>query len=82
MPAEAALRAPSNKTPAVGLLEIARTGKRDADRIAAWIELLDRGWGKAVGFANFEGADPLGDDEVQAEVRAIADQLEREGNAS
>ena len=63
---------------AQGLLEIARTAKRDADRIAAWKELLDRGWGKAVGFADIEGADPLEDDEVAAEIRSIADQLRRE----
>ena len=63
---------------AQGLLEIARTGKRDADRIAAWRELLDRGWGKAPAFANVAGADPLEQDEVAAEIRSIADALERE----
>ena len=67
---------------AQGLLEIARTAKRDADRIAAWRELLDRGWGKAPAFASIEGADPLEHDEVAQEIRAIADQLERERHAS
>ena len=67
---------------AQGLLEIARTAKRDADRIAAWKELLDRGWGKAPAFASIEGADPLEHDEVAQEIRAIAEQLERERHAS
>jgi len=63
---------------ALGLLEIARTAKRDADRIAAWRELLDRGWGKAPAFASIEGADPLEHDEVAAEIRSIAEALERD----
>ena len=67
---------------AQGLLEIARTGKRDADRISAWKELLDRGWGKAPAFASIEGADPLGMGEVEAEIRRIAEELERERPAS
>ena len=67
---------------AQGLLEIARTAKRDADRIAAWRELLDRGWGKAPTFASIEGADPLEQDEVAQEIKAIAEQLERERDAS
>ena len=37
-----------------GLLEIAHTAKRPADRIAAWRELLDRGYGKAPAFAAME----------------------------
>ena len=65
------------------LLEIAiDPTARNADRITAAREILDRGWGKAVGFTDIEGADPLGDDEVQAEIRAIAEQLERERHAS
>ena len=32
-------------------------------------ELLDRGWGKAPAFASIEGADPLEQDEVAAEIR-------------
>ena len=63
---------------AQGLLEIARTAKRDADRISAWKELLDRGWGKAPTFASIEGADPLKQDEVAAEIRSIAKALEQE----
>ena len=43
------------------------------DRIAAAREVLDRGWGKAVGFADIEGADPLGQGEVEAEIGSIAD---------
>ena len=63
---------------AQGLLEIARNAKRDADRITAWRELLDRGWGKAPAFASIEGADPLEHDEVAAEIRSIAKALEQE----
>src|SRR5688572_18217360 len=64
------------------LLEIALDPKaHDRDRIAAAREILDRGWGKAVGFADVEGANPLEQDEVQAEIRAIAEQLERERHA-
>ena len=48
---------------------------RNADRIAATRELLDRGWGKALEFASVEGADPLEMDEVAAEIRQIAEQL-------
>ena len=65
------------------LLEIATDSTaRNADRISAAREILDGGWGKAVGYADIEGADPLGDDEVQAEIRAIAEALEREREAS
>ena len=67
---------------AQGLLEIARTAKRDADRIAAWKELLDRGWGNAPAFASIERSDPLEHDEITQEIRAIAEQLERERDAS
>ena len=63
---------------AQGLLEIARNGKRDADRIAAWKELLDRGWGKAPAFASIEGAEPLGMGEVDTEIHRIAEQLRQE----
>ena len=55
---------------------------RDRDRIAAARELLDRGWGKAVGFADIEGADPLEMDAVAAEIKLIADQLRAERDAS
>ena len=43
---------------------------RTRDRIAAAREILDRGWGKAVGFTDIEGADPLEQDEVAAEIRS------------
>ena len=58
-----------------GLLEIAHTAKRPADRIAAWRELLDRGWGKAPAFAAIEGQDPMELGAIAAEVQAIADEL-------
>ena len=61
------------------LLEIALDPKaRDRDRIAAARELLDRGWGKAVGFADVESADPLEQDEVAAKIRSIAEALKQE----
>ena len=61
------------------LLEIALDPKaRERDRIAAARELFDRGWGKAVGYADIEGADPLGHDEIAAEIKAIAAQLRAE----
>ena len=61
------------------LLEIALDPKaRDRDRIAAAREILDRGWGKAVGYADIEGADPLGHDEITREIKAIAEQLRAE----
>ncbi len=61
------------------LLEIALDPKaHKRDRIAATRELLDRGWGKAVGYADIEGADPLGHDEVAQEIREIAEALEQE----
>jgi hypothetical protein len=64
------------------LLEIATDEQaREADRIAAIRELLDRGWGKAPAFANIEGADPLGQDEVAEAIQLIADEL-REGKAA
>jgi hypothetical protein len=58
-----------------GLLEIARTAKRPADRIAAWRELLDRAHGKAPAFAAVEADDPLELDEISPEIQAIADEL-------
>ena len=67
---------------AQGLLELARTAPRPADRIAAWREILDPGWGKAPMFASIEGADSFEHDEISREIRAIPDQLERERDAS
>ena len=61
---------------AQGLLEIAESPKaRDRDRVAAYRELLDRGWGKAPAFASIEHGDPLELDEVSAEIARIADEL-------
>ena len=61
------------------LLEIATDPTaRNADRIAAAREILDRGWGKAGGFADIEGADPLGMGEVEAEIGRIAEELARD----
>ena len=61
------------------LLEIALDPKaRDRDRISAARELIDRGWGKAVGYADIEGADPLERDELDAAIIAIAEQLRAE----
>jgi hypothetical protein len=48
---------------------------RNADRIAAIRELLDRGWGKAAAFASIEGTDPLERDEVAEAIQEIADEL-------
>ena len=58
-----------------GLLEIAHTAKRPADRIAAWRELLGRGWGKAPAFASIEAEDPLELSDIAREVQKIADEL-------
>ena len=48
------------------------------DRIAAAREILDRGWGKAVGLADMDGANPLEMDDVAAEIRSIAATLEQQ----
>jgi hypothetical protein len=62
----------------VGMLDaIARDEDvRPADRISAARALIEHGWGKAASFAAIEGADPLEQDEVAAEIRSIAAQLE------
>ena len=46
-----------------------------ADRIAAWRELLDRGWGTAPAFASMEAGDPLELSAIAREVQQIADEL-------
>ena len=69
-----------------GLLAIARgegvgvnaRAVRPADQIRAYELLLAYGWGKPPAFAPIEGADPLGDDEITAEIRSIAEHLRRE----
>ena len=58
------------------LLEIARDPKaRNADRIDAAQELLDRGWGKALAFAQIEGRDPLEHDEISAAISGLVEEL-------
>jgi hypothetical protein len=61
---------------AQGLLEIAENPKaRDRDRVAAYRELLDRGWGKAPAFASMEADDPLELSDIAREIQEIADEL-------
>jgi len=61
---------------AQGLLEIAEDRSvRPRDRIAAYSELFDRGWGKAPAFAAIEGADPLEQDEVSEAIQGLVLQL-------
>jgi hypothetical protein len=58
------------------LFDIANDDKaRNANRIAATRELLDRGWGKPPAFAAIEGADPLEQDAVAQEIRAVMAEL-------
>jgi hypothetical protein len=57
-------------------LEIAENPKvRERDRIAAYRELLDRGWGKAPAFAAMEAEDPLELSDIAREIQGIADEL-------
>lgn len=59
-----------------GFLEVAQDPRaKPAERIAAWRELADRGWGKAPAFAAIEGADPLELSAIAREVQGIADEL-------
>lgn len=61
---------------AVALLELANDARsKPSERIAAWRELLDRGFGKAPAFAAIEGNDPLELTAIAAEIQAIADEL-------
>jgi hypothetical protein len=48
---------------------------KNADRINAAKELLDRGWGKAPTFTPIEGGDPLERSELDQAIRDIAEQL-------
>lgn len=48
---------------------------KNADRIAAGKELLDRGWGKAPTFTPIEGGDPLERSELDQAIREIAEKL-------
>jgi hypothetical protein len=61
-----------------GLLEIAEDPKvRPRDRIAAYHEILNRGWGRAPAYANIEGADPLEQDEIAEAISGLVDELAR-----
>lgn len=61
---------------AVALLELANDSRsKPSERIAAWRELLDRGFGKAPAFAAIEGNDPLELSAIAAEIQSIADEL-------
>lgn len=61
---------------AQGFYEIAVDPRAKAsERIAAWRELADRGWGKAPAFAAIEGADPLELSAIAQEIQSIADEL-------
>jgi hypothetical protein len=61
---------------AQGLLEIAENPKaNNRDRVAAYRELLDRGWGKAPAFAAMDASDPLELDDIAREIQQIADEL-------
>ena len=66
----ASVRGPKGPEPRVEIAQNPRS--RDADRIAASKELLDRGWGRAPTVAPIEGYDPLEMDELTAEIRSIA----------
>ena len=57
------------------LLDLAENAPKPETRIAAWRELLDRGYGKAPAFAAIEGSDPLELDAIAAEIQGIADEL-------
>jgi hypothetical protein len=61
-----------------GLLEIAEDPKvRPRDRIAAYSEILNRGWGKAPAYAAIEGADPLDQDEIADAIAGLVDELSK-----
>jgi hypothetical protein len=60
-----------------GLLEIAENPRAaNRDRVAAYRELLDRGWGKAPAFAAMGAEDPLELSDTQRIVGQILDQLQ------
>ena len=61
---------------AEAILAIAHDPKaKPLEKLAAWRELLDRGYGKAPAFAAIEGADPLEQDAVAQEIRAVMAEL-------
>jgi hypothetical protein len=58
------------------LLSIMRdTSARNADRLAAAREVLDRGWGRSASFQPIEGGDPLSMSELDAAIVEIASRL-------
>lgn len=58
----------------------AALGDRDAASPAA-SELWDRGWGKPAMYAEIEGADPPGMDEVGEAIARVADELREKREA-
>lgn len=61
---------------AEALLALANDSRsKPSERIAAWRELLDRGFGKAPAFAAVEGTDPLELGAIAADIQGIADEL-------
>ena len=49
--------------------------RSDPRIVAAWRELLDRGYGKAPAFAVMEADDPLELSDIAREIQGIADEL-------
>lgn len=62
---------------AAGLLDIARNAKADRDRVAAWRELADRGWGKAPSYVAVDGLDPLELDGLAQEIARLEDEVKQ-----
>lgn len=59
-----------------GFVDVATDPRaKPSERIAAWRELADRGWGKAPAYAAIEGGDPLELSAIAAEIQGIADEL-------
>jgi hypothetical protein len=59
-----------------GFLSVAQDERaKPSERLAAWREIADRGFGKAPAFAAIEGADPLELSAIAQEVQSIADEL-------
>jgi hypothetical protein len=48
---------------------------RNADRIRAAAEILDRGWGRPPAFAPIEGGDPLEQSEIDRAILGLVEQL-------
>ena len=59
-----------------GFLSVAQDERaKPSERLAAWREIADRGFGKAPAFAAIEGGDPLELSAIAAEIQGIADEL-------